>query len=89
MNDKFELVTMADGSILLSPNGMEDRHAKGKRIVKWINSSLKLQELVKEMIKSNGKDLKERQKSRNYQGWCAESIIDEALQSLVKDSKKN
>ena len=55
---------------------------------KQINFALKLQELVKEMVKSNGKDLKQRQKSRSYQGWCAESIIDETLQSLVKDSER-
>ena len=48
----------------------------------------KLQELVKKMIKSNGKDLKHRQKPRSYQGWCAESIIDETLQSLVEKSEK-
>ena len=51
-------------------------------------SALKLQKLVKKMIKSNGKDLKHRQKSNCYQGWCAESIIDTTLQSLIEESEK-
>ena len=55
---------------------------------KMIISALKLKESVEKMIKSNGKDLRIRQKSRSYQGWCAESIIDEALHSLVEESEK-
>lgn len=65
-----------------------DEKKKYDKDVEEVRRSLRLQELVKRMIKSNGKDLKQRQKSRNYQGWCAESIIDTSLQSLVKESEK-
>lgn len=59
------------------------------RPLEEINRALRLEKLLKIKIKVNRKDLKHRQKSCSYQGWCAESIIDEALQSLVDKSENS